>query len=57
LIAESGVKCRLIRHGVKEFPGSTSGSQAYLHDRHGFSSKHLVRKALELAGEASAART
>ena len=57
VIAESNVKCRLIRHGVEELPGSNSGSQAYLHDRHGFSSSHLVREALALAGAAKTART
>lgn len=52
LIAESDVRCRLIRKGVTELPDSFSGSQAYLHDRHGFSSSHIVKEALELAGAA-----
>jgi len=56
VIAEAGIKCRLIRRGVEEMPDSHSGSQAYLHDRHGFSSSHLVREGLKLAGAARAAR-
>lgn len=57
IIAESDVRCRLIRRGVDELPESTSGSQAFLQDRHGFSSGNLVRTALELAGVAAAAVT
>jgi transketolase len=57
VIAESNIQCRLIRHGVKEFPDSNSGSQAYLHDLHGIASSHLVREAREIVGAARAART
>jgi transketolase len=56
VIAEAGIKCRLIRRGVEEMPDSHSGSQAYLHARHGFSSGKIVRDALELAGAAQVAR-
>jgi len=53
VIAEAGVPCRLVRCGVKELPDSFSGSQAWLHERHGFSSSQIVRQALELAGAAT----
>ncbi len=41
-IAESGCACRLIRCGVRQVPDGLSGSQDYLHQRHGLSKAQIV---------------
>lgn len=46
VVAERGLKCRVVRCGVKATPDGTSGSQGYLHKRHGLSSTTLVETAL-----------
>ena len=42
VVAEERLDCRVIRCGVKNHPGSITGSQAYLHAVHGISSERLV---------------
>ena len=46
VVAERGLRCRVVRCGVKATPDGTSGSQGYLHKRHGLSSTALVETAL-----------
>jgi len=41
-IAESRCTCRLIRCGVRQVPEGISGSQDYLHQRHGLAKAHIV---------------
>jgi len=51
-IAEHGLACRLLRAGLRETPAGSSGSRAYLYDRHGLSPAKLasaVLAALDLA--------
>lgn len=53
VIAEQGIRCRLIRHDVSSPVGGASGSQTYLQQRHGLSCSSLVASALgALAGAA-----
>lgn len=47
VIAECGLNCRVVRCGVKSRPSGVSGSQSYLHQAHGISSKMLVNTALQ----------
>jgi transketolase len=47
MVAEEGVHCKVIRCGVKSHPGGVTGSQAYLHARHGISSQRLVAAAVD----------
>lgn len=42
VVAEEGLRCKVIRCGVKGHPGGATGSQAYLHGVHGISSERLV---------------
>lgn len=42
VVAEERLACKVIRCGVKSHPGGVTGSQAYLHEVHGISSKSLV---------------
>lgn len=47
VIAERGIRCRLVRCGVRSMPNGISGSQSYLHDVHGLSREALVKTALQ----------
>ncbi len=47
VVAERGLGCRVVRCGVRSTPDGISGSQAYLHRRHGLSSNTLVATALQ----------
>lgn len=52
-IAERGLGCRLLRAGVERMPAGETGSQQFLEDRHGLSSRHLAKqleRALDLVG-------
>lgn len=52
-IAERGLGCRLLRAGVSHMPAGETGSQKFLEDRHGLSSRHLaeqLERALDLVG-------
>jgi transketolase len=52
-IAERGLDCRLLRAGVTHMPAGETGSQKFLEDRHGLSSRQLadqLERALELVG-------
>ena len=46
VIAERGLRCRLVRCGVDALPKGISGSQHYLHERYGLSAARLVEAAL-----------
>ena len=46
VIAERGLRCRLVRCGVDALPKGISGSQRYLHERYGLSAARLVEAAL-----------
>jgi len=46
VIAERGLRCRVVRCGVKSSPDGVSGSQDYFHRAHGLSSELLVETAL-----------
>ncbi|HXJ32674.1 MAG TPA: transketolase C-terminal domain-containing protein [Candidatus Eisenbacteria bacterium] len=46
VIAESGLRCRLVRCAVHEQPDGRSGSQAYLHKLHGLSADAIVESVL-----------
>lgn len=48
LVAENGIPCKVVRCGVGTLPDGTSGSQAFLHERHGFSASRLVESALQI---------
>jgi transketolase len=45
VIAEQGLRCRLVRHGVRSAPDGTSGSTSYHHGAHGLSASLLARTA------------
>ena len=47
VIAERGLRCRLVRCGVHSMPNGVTGSQRYLHQLNGLSSEKLVEAALE----------
>jgi transketolase len=46
VIAERQLPCRLVRCGVDSLPGSVTGSQPYLYQRHALSADRLVATAL-----------
>jgi transketolase len=52
LIADNGIPCRTVRRAVASTPSGLTGSQAYLHERHGLSQRALVETALQLLVEA-----
>jgi transketolase len=45
-IAESALRCRLVRAGVDRMPRGEAGSQAFLEDRHELSAPHLAQALL-----------
>ena len=42
IVAERGLRCRLVRVAVRDMPRGVSGSQAYLQELHGISSASIV---------------
>jgi transketolase len=50
VIADNGIGCRLVRHGVREMPDGRTGSQSYLYERMGLSAQALAQAALEHLG-------
>jgi len=46
LVAENGIPCKVTRCGVRTLPDGTSGSQAFLHERHGLSASKLAGTAI-----------
>jgi len=46
VIAERGLRCRLVRCGVNSVPNGITGSQRYLHQLHGLSAEKLVAAAM-----------
>ena len=46
VIAESGVRCRLVRCGIEEQVEGFVGSQRYLYDKYGLSSKMIADRAV-----------
>jgi transketolase len=53
VIAEAGIACRLVRCGVREVSDGRSGSQRYMHERHGLTRDALAARALAALGRAS----
>jgi transketolase len=52
VVAEHGLRCRIVRCGVKTTPHGICGGQAFLHEMHGVSRQALVEAALKgLHGE------
>ncbi len=51
LIAERGLRSRLVRCAVDSMPSGITGSQRYLHRRYGLSSDKLVETALSTVGK------
>ena len=47
VIAERGLRCRLVRCGVGALPNGITGSQRYLHHLYGLSAEKLVETAME----------
>lgn len=47
VIAERGLRCRLVRCGIGTLPEGLSGSQGYLYQLHGMSGPRLVRTAAQ----------
>jgi transketolase len=50
VIAEHGLRCRLVRAGVRALPDARVGSQAYMHGLHGLSASALATTVLEQLG-------
>ena len=50
VIAERALRCRLVRCGVDSIPDGISGSQQYLHQKHGISCEALCQTALQAMG-------
>ena len=48
LIAERGLTCQLTRCAVRQTPGGLTGSQAYMHRRHGLDRESLAATARQL---------
>jgi len=51
VIAERGLRCRVVRCGIRTTPNGVSGSQGYLHRMHGISCEMLVNTALQVLHE------
>jgi transketolase len=51
VIAERGLRCRIVRCGIRATPNGVSGSQGYLHRMHGISCEMLVNTALQVLHE------
>lgn len=54
VVAERGLACRVVRLGVRTRPDGVSGSQRYLHVRHGLSADALAAAALRALGHGDA---
>jgi transketolase len=53
VIAEQGLGCRLVRCGVRDVADGRSGSQQYMHERHGLSRTALAAATLRALGRSS----
>ena len=53
VIAERGLRCRLVRCGVRELPEAISGSARFHHQKHGLGAEQLVETALQSLGRTS----
>jgi transketolase len=53
VIAEHGLRCRLVRAGVHTLPDARVGSQSYMHGLHGLSAPALAATVLEQLGRRS----
>lgn len=56
VVAEAGLRCRVVRCGVKTSPAGITGSQRYMQHVHGLSSDRLVATALEVLKPTQASR-
>jgi transketolase len=52
IVAEKGLRCRVIRRGVRSGPDGVAGSQQFLHARHGLSASALAETAVKNVGRA-----
>ena len=48
IVAEKGLRCRVVRCGVNAAPDGITGRQAYLRDAHGLSRERLAETARSL---------
>lgn len=48
VIAENGIRCRLVRCGIANPPDGRSGSQRYLHERYGIARDALISRVLRV---------
>jgi len=48
VVAERGLDCRVIRHGVREVPRGESGSTLHLHRRHGLTARAVADSAVSV---------
>jgi transketolase len=53
VIAEYGLRCRLVRHAVKTMPRGVTGTPAFLHDVHGLSARSLTESIATMMGRTS----
>jgi transketolase len=51
VVAENGLRCRVVRIGVRTTPDGVSGSEKFLHQKHGLSNAALVETALQALSE------
>jgi len=53
VIAERGLRCRLVRCGVRTLPEAVSGSARFHHQKHGLTAEQLVGTVLQSLGRTS----
>ncbi len=53
VIAERGLRCRLVRCGVRTLPEAVSGSARFHHQKHGLTAEQLVETVLQSLGRTS----
>lgn len=51
IVAANGINCVIMPCGINSMPNGTSGSEEYLHHRHGISEDLLIKVAVEKLGE------
>lgn len=50
VVAENGLRCRVVRLAVKTTPDGISGSQAFMHEKHGLSARQIRQTAIDALG-------
>jgi transketolase len=51
VVAEHGLRCRVVRCGITDMPRGSTGDRPYLYDRYGLSAEHVARRALAAVAE------